>query len=361
MPNWDVIVIGGGIWGLSCAYACAKRGQSVAIFEAGKIGQGASGGIVGAMAPNVPESWNAMKLFQFNALDSAADFWAKIDAKSGLSSGYGRIGRLMPIVTERDRILSEERSQNAKDLWQGLYQWDTLENHPMLPEQIAPFGVSHDTLSARLLPYKAVASLTNACGLMGVEIFENRLVETVDTNLVAGAWGQAQSRAIIIASGAHGFTLLDKHLGCVTGTGIKGQAALLECDLGAAPQIFADGVYVIPQAGGVTSVGATSEKNWNDPYAVDEKLEAVIEAARNLHPELHNAPVIKRWAGLRPKARRRYPMLGPIPELEGVFSAMGAYTIGFGLAHSVGEVLADFAGGGSFALPKNFTVEWHLA
>ena len=49
MSKWDVIVIGGGIWGLSCAYACAVRGQRVAIFEADKIGQGASGGVVGAM------------------------------------------------------------------------------------------------------------------------------------------------------------------------------------------------------------------------------------------------------------------------------------------------------------------------
>ncbi len=361
MPKWDVIVVGGGIWGLSCAYACAKRGQSVAIFEAGKIGQGASGGVVGAMAPNVPESWNAMKLFQFKALDSAAVFWAEIDAKSGLSSGYGRIGRLVPIVNKRDRILSQERSQNAKDLWQGLYKWDTLENHPMLPEKTTPFGVSYDTLSARLLPANAVASLARACALIGVEIFENHLVDRVDTDLVTGAWGQEQSSAIIVASGAHGFGLLDEHLGCVTGSGIKGQAALLECDLGAAPQIFANGVYVIPQLGGVTSVGATSETEWDNPYAVDEKLDAVIEAARVLLPDLRDAPVLKRWAGLRPKARRRYPMLGPVPGLKGVFSAMGAYTIGFGVAHSVGEVLADFAGGGSFALPKNFTVEWHMA
>ncbi len=44
MSKSDVIVVGGGIWGLACAYACAKRGQSVAVYEAGKVGPGVDGG-----------------------------------------------------------------------------------------------------------------------------------------------------------------------------------------------------------------------------------------------------------------------------------------------------------------------------
>jgi glycine/D-amino acid oxidase-like deaminating enzyme len=360
MSNWDVIVVGGGIWGLSCAYACAKRGQSVALFEAGKIGQGASGGVVGAMAPHAPESWNAMKQFQFDALASANDFWAGVDAISGLRSGYGRIGRVMPITTARDRVLAEERVVNVGKLWQGKYQWTVLDNHPQIPEKLAPFGITHDTLSARMYPAHAVASLARACRLSGVEIFENHPVAGVNSGIINSNWGEASASAIILAGGTDGFTLLDAHLGCVTGTGVKGQAALLDCDLRDTPQLYADGVYVIPHDGGVTAVGSTAEKTWDAPNTVDEKLEAVIERARAVFPALGNAPVLERWAGVRPKARRRYPMLGPVPTLSGVFSAMGAYTIGFGIAHAVGEVLADFAGGDTYDLPKNFSVNWHM-
>lgn len=358
--GWDVIIVGGGIWGLSCAYACAKRGQSVAVFEAGRVGMGASGGIVGAMAPHVPESWSAIKQFQFNALSSSADFWAEVDAKSGLSSGYGRIGRVMPITTLRDRELCEQRSQNAKELWQGRFHWTVHETHPMLPHQAAPYGVSHDTLSARIYPAKAMASLAQACVRSGVKIIESRPVKGLDNNKVYGQWGEASATAVILAAGTDGFPLLDTHLGCISGSGIKGQAALLKCDLGDAPQLYANGVYVIPHIGGVTSVGSTSEKVWEHPYEVDQKLEVVIAKARAIFPALGTSPVLQRWAGLRPIARRRHPMLGPVPSLKGVYSAMGAYTTGFGIAYSVGEVLADFAGGGSYDLPKNFTVDWHM-
>lgn len=358
--HWDVIVIGGGIWGLSCAYACAKRGQSVAVFEADKIGQGASGGIVGAMAPHAPESWNDKKQFQFDALHSAASFWAEVDGCSNLASGYGRIGRVMPIVTERDRALSDQRIENTKTLWRGKYSWNVLESHPMIPLDMAEFGVVHDTLSARIFPAKAVASLVKACQNLGVEIVEQRPVADICDYTVSGTWGEEKAPAIILAGGTNGFALLDEHLACVTGTGVKGQAALLECDLGNAPQLYANGVYVIPHDGELVSVGSTAEKAWDNPFDVDEKLDAILDKARMIFPALGSAPVVTRWAGLRPKARRRHPMLGPVPGLSGVYSAMGAYTIGFGIAHSVGEVLADFAGGGSFELPKSFTVDWHM-
>jgi glycine/D-amino acid oxidase-like deaminating enzyme len=358
--DWDVIVVGGGIWGLSCAYACAKRGQSVAVFEAGKIGQGASGGIVGAMAPHAPESWNDKKQFQFEALDQAATFWAEVEACSNLSSGYGRIGRVMPIVTERDRALCDERIENTKTLWRDAYHWNVLESHPMIPRDMAKYGVVHDTLSARVFPAKALASLVTACRKHGVKIIEDRPVTALGDHSVQGAFGEAKAHAVIVAGGTEGFTLLNAALGCITGTGVKGQAALLGCDLGDTPQLYANGVYVIPHEGGVAAVGSTAEKSWDAPFETDGKLDEIIAKARMIFPALADAPIIKRWAGLRPKARRRHPMLGPVTGLSGVFSAMGAYTIGFGIAHSVGEVLADFAGGASFELPKNFTVDWHL-
>ncbi|MFK5997802.1 MAG: FAD-binding oxidoreductase [Rhodobacterales bacterium] len=360
MPKWDVIVVGGGIWGLSCAHACARRGQSVAVFDSGAIGQGASGGVMGAMSPHAPEGWNAMKQFQFDALLSAETFWAGIDAVSGLRSGYGRIGRVMPITSVRGRVLAEERAVNVGTLWQDKYRWSVLENHPLISDDNAPFGVTYDTLSARMYPAHAVASLAGACRLSGVKIFENRPVTRLESGIVQGDWGEAFARAIILAGGREGFTLLDTHMDRVTGTGVKGQAALLACDLGDAPQLYANGVYVIPHEGGVTAVGSTAEKTWGAPDCVDEKLEEVIAKARMIFPALGQAPVLKRWAGLRPKARRRYPMLGPVPGLNGIFSAMGAYTIGFGIAHKVGEVLAAFAAGGTYDLPKNFTVNWHM-
>jgi glycine/D-amino acid oxidase-like deaminating enzyme len=355
----DVIIVGAGIFGLSCAYACARRKLSVLVLDAGQVGAGASGGIVGAMAPYTPDQWHPKKQYQLEALDSAEKHWATVDKLSSMGSGYGRIGRICPIVDERTFNLAQTRHEEAKQNWKD-FQWDIIEQHPLVPAQAAPFGLIHDTLSARIYPSKACASLARACELLGVEFRENSRVMGFETGKVFGSWGTACANSIVLAGGYQGFHLLDYHFGTQMGAGVKGQAALLDIDMGDAPQIYADGVYVVPHADGTTTVGSTSENKWGQPYEIDHLLDDVVERARVICPSVKDASIIQTWAGLRPKARRRDPMLGPIAEADGVFAAMGGFKIGFGLAHKIGFTLADFIQGIPTELPKSFTVEHHL-
>ncbi|MCP5072852.1 MAG: FAD-binding oxidoreductase [Rhodobacteraceae bacterium] len=360
MAKLDVIVVGAGIWGLCCAYACAKRGLSVWVLEADRIGNSASGGIVGALAPHTPDQWDDKKQFQFEALSEAGPFWAGVDTLSGHASGYGQIGRLVPLVSTRTRALAEERIGSAQKLWQGKYDWLVLDRHPLLAEEVASHGVVYDSLSGRLFPAQALASLAAACRALGVDIIEERRVLKVDGHCVVGNWGQSEAQSIILAAGVAGFRLLEPHLGPMTGRAVKGQAALLDVNLAGAPQIFADGVYIVPHAYGCTAVGSTSEREWLDPLSVDEKLNSVLDTAHRVCPSLAGAEVMQCWAGLRPRAPRPDPMLGPVPGLDGVYSAMGAFKIGFGIAHKVGELLADYAQDRSVQLPPSFCVEHHL-
>ena len=89
----EVTIRGAGIFGLSVAWACLQKGATVRVIDPYGPGAGASGGIVGALAPHVPENWNAKKAFQFESLLMAQPFWAEVEALGGLSSGYGRTGR----------------------------------------------------------------------------------------------------------------------------------------------------------------------------------------------------------------------------------------------------------------------------
>ena len=67
---------GAGIFGLSVAWACLKRGARVRVVDPGGPGTGSSGGLVGALAPHVPENWNPKKAFQLDSLLMADGFWA---------------------------------------------------------------------------------------------------------------------------------------------------------------------------------------------------------------------------------------------------------------------------------------------
>ena len=355
-----VIIVGAGIWGLACAYASARRGDRVTVYDAGTVGSGASGGIVGALAPHVPDQWNPKKQFQFEALDTADTFWAEVDTLSGLASGYGRIGRLQPLLSEKAAALANARAISADDLWQGRYAWSVTDRPDIMADTSAPFGVVHDTLSARINPARATASLAAACVVLGVVIHENHRVTNLSDHNISGPWGRATADAVIVSAGVAGFDLIAQFTPVHLGSGVKGQAALLDIALPDHPQIFADGVYVIPHKDGTTAVGSTSENTW-ETEDTDNQLNDIIAKARAICPILETALVKTRWAGFRPKARRRDPMLGPVPNVRGVYAALGAFKIGFGLSHKIGDVLACQIHGEPIGLPNSFTFDWHMS
>ncbi|MYK31364.1 MAG: FAD-dependent oxidoreductase, partial [Boseongicola sp. SB0670_bin_30] len=88
MAMADVTVRGAGIFGLSIAWKALQRGARVRVIDRNGPGSGASGGIVGALQPHVPDPWNALKQFQLDGLIEAGAFWEGIDATSGVSSGF---------------------------------------------------------------------------------------------------------------------------------------------------------------------------------------------------------------------------------------------------------------------------------
>ncbi len=360
-PETDVLVIGAGVFGLSCAWACLRRGMRVIVAEAAVPGAGASGGVVGALSPHPPEAWSARKQFQLDALRSAPAHWAEVAAAGGLGSGYVRLGRLIPLADDAARARAEARAEGARTHWHDAGSWTVApaDRHSgWLAPQAAPHGAVFETLSARLTPRSAVAALAAALSARGGRLRCGWRALAVEDRSVRFDEGSIAAGVVIVAAGVGGRDLTPD-LPC---RGVKGQAALLRADAPAgAPLITADGVYVVPQPGGRVAVGSTSEDDWDDPTRVDARLDAVIAQAGALCPALAGAPVIERWAALRPRAARSDPMIGWAPGRTGVLIAGGGFKIGFGIAHAIGESLADMVEGHAPPLPPGFAVADHAA
>ena len=352
----DVTVIGGGIFGLSAAWAFHRRGLSVRVLEAGRIGAGASGGIVGALSPHTPDRWNDKKAFQFAALTSAPDHWAGVEAAGGLHSGFGAVGRLIPLHSAEDRSRAEARQRDAQQNWQGLAEWRVVDRPAFLASDAHDKGVGavQDTLSARLYPLAAVKALAAALRAKGVDVAEASPVQD------ASALRQ-NSRLVVVAAGYQSESVIPQ-LPKGLMRGVKGQALLLEADLPEAmPLVFDNGLYVINHPGRGVAIGSTSETEWEDAHGVDhEPLEALRRRAIALVPGLADAPVKARWAGVRPRGRFPDPVLGEIPEAPGVWLFSGGFKIGFGIAHLLAERLADAAMGQPALLPERFQLSQHL-
>ncbi len=79
--------------------------------------------------------------------------------------------------------------------------------------------------------------------------------------------------------------------------------------------------------------------------------------ARRVLPAIRNAEVVTRWAGVRPRARSRAPILGPLPGRAGQFIANGGFKIGFGMAPKVADVMADLVLKDVDLVPDGFRIE----
>jgi glycine/D-amino acid oxidase-like deaminating enzyme len=124
-----------------------------------------------------------------------------------------------------------------------------------------------------------------------------------------------------------------------------------------APQLFADAVHVVPHADGTVAIGSTSEREFADPISTDAQLDDVLARAYAAVPALQGAEVIERWAGVRPRAKSRAPMLGHHPTRGGEFIANGGFKIGFGMGPKAGEVMADLVLDNKDTIPEAFRPE----
>lgn len=339
----EITVRGAGIFGLSIAWILTQRGACVQVVDPNGAGSGSSGGLVGALAPHVPENWNDKKAFQLESLLMAEAFWADVQTVGGVDPGYGRTGRLQPIADDHALSLARTRCDSARALWQGRAVWDVIpaaEAGAFAP--LSPSGfLIRDTLTGRMHPRQACAALVAALRARGVEV----VTDAPDRG------------AVIWATGWQGLLDLSAEIGKPVGAGVKGQSVALAFDAAPVPQVFVDGLHIIPHANGTVAIGSTSERVFDSPHGVDDQCDDLVARAVAAMPVLADAPVVHRWAGVRPRARSRAPMLGAWPGRDGQYIANGGFKIGFGMAPKVAEVMADLVLDNHDAIPDGFRVE----
>jgi glycine oxidase len=380
----DVTIFGAGLFGLGVAWACASRGARVRVVDPAGPGAGASGGLVGALAPHAPENWSAAKAFQLDALCMAEGFWAEVARIGGIDPGYASCGRLQPVADDAALARNRDRAVAAAAHWRGQGAWQVIRATGAAWEPKSPTGwLVHDTLTGRVSPRAACAALVAAIRARRGEIVTE---------------APASDGPQVWATGWRGLERLSVETGCPMGGGEKGQALRLAprpprfsarpprfsarpppfsarppppkrappahppaSGAGAmatqAPVIMGPGLFIVPHADGTVAVGSTAERVWDDPTATDGQLDAVLERARALVPALSGLPVVERWAGVRPRSATRRPLLGPHPTRPGVFLANGGFKIGVALAPLAGVLLADLILEGRDRIPPEFRPE----
>jgi glycine/D-amino acid oxidase-like deaminating enzyme len=395
----DLIVIGAGIFGLWAARHAIRRGERVLVLEKRSIGEGASGGFLGALMPHMPDNWNAKKQMQFEALVSIGEAIGELESDTGLSCGFRRCGRLMPLTHEGMLDHAAQRVDGANKNWVNGRQRFGMEllrpgfagtvGENWLSQAVAPFGATYDNLSARVNPRAYV----NALAAFVRQNEKGEIIEGADVASVsAGRHGvvvklqdgkKHMAGRVVIANGWEAYGLLRRMRASasqvpVTGRGVKGQAVLLDhVHEDNRPILYDSGSYVVPHAGKRIAIGSTSQDRWK-PHILGDEDEAwstesyagelvpddpwtelaVNAAARQFDPDnmdfydhglalcpsLKSAPIIERWANVRPRNTMAdpatgkvgtEPLFGAIDGDERISVAIGGFKISLGLAHLV--------------------------
>ncbi|PZU88898.1 MAG: D-amino-acid oxidase [Shinella sp.] len=375
----ELLIVGGGIMGLWAALHAERQGIDTLLVDEGPLARGASGGLLGALMPHMPDRWSEKKQFQFDALISLEEEVGRLEAETGLSAGYRRSGRLIPLPKPHLKVIAERHCKDAETHWHHgarSFSWTPLDASPAgngwPSEEFMAAGIVYDTFAARVSPRSLTgllaarlkdASHVRIIESSGVDLFhpEAHIARLSDGRTVA--FGHC-----IIAAGHRSFPMLQSlgaPLPLPLGQPVKGQAALLKADIDPAlPLLYLDGLYIVPHEGGHAAIGSTSEDRFDDPASTDEQLEGLIRRAQVLAPVLRDAEVVERWAGLRPKAIDRDPMVGAHPDHPRIHALTGGFKVSFGLAHRLAEAavagIAERSECGANGLPPSFTLHHHI-
>ncbi|WP_454686313.1 NAD(P)/FAD-dependent oxidoreductase [Agrobacterium leguminum] len=371
-----LLVVGGGIMGLWAAVKAERLGIDTLLVEADRPGGGASGGLLGALMPHMPDRWSDKKQFQFDALVALEKEIAGLEAETGLSAGYRRSGRIIPLPKPHLRAIAERHERDALENWvsgERRFHWHVGDRPSVagwVDDAAGEAGFVFDTLAARVSPRAMIALLSAFLGkARHVRLAEGCRVLSLDADAgraVLSSGDAVSFGHVIVANGHDSFPLIRDAIGLEAGVtlgqAVKGQAAFLDAAADPAmPVVFLNGLYIVPHEDGTVAIGSTSEDCFSDPFSTDEKLEKLLADASAVVPSLAGAPVLERWAGLRPKAVGRDPMVGTIPGHPKLVALTGGFKVSFGLAHFLADAALQTVCGHTPVIPSGFDLQQHVS
>jgi glycine oxidase len=369
--GFDVVVVGGGVIGLSCAWRLAQRGAEVVVLEQGHPGQGATQVAAGMLAPVGELTFGEPELLELTlaAARMYPEFVAQLEAATGQSTGYEQLGALH-VALDRDeaahlrRVHDLQRSLDLEAEWLSTRQCRELEPGlaPSFHGGVLAAG------EAAIDPRALTRALVAACAAEGVEIRAGCEVtgKIVEEERLTGVrvkkradWGMThltytesdrdfRAETTLLAAGAWSGAAqwLPEEMRPPVRP-VKGQVVELRSRDAEPPVrhiLASERVYLVPRSDGRLVVGATVEEMGFDTTVTAGGVHELLREAYRLLPDVAEMEFVGATAGLRPGTPNNLPLVGP-GAIDGLVLATGHFRNGILLAPLAAEAVAGISHG----------------
>ncbi|MGD9858115.1 MAG: glycine oxidase ThiO [Planctomycetaceae bacterium] len=347
----DVVIIGGGVIGLSTAYELAGRGLTVTVLDAQQPGSEASWAGAGILPPGYPGD----PQHPLSALCRAtAELWPVLSAElresTGIDNGFRRCGGigLLPADASSEFRTEVEAWRNVGVRVEELSVQKLTDYEPSLQRGFRAYRLPDQ---CQVRNPRHLKALEIGCSRRGVEIRAGQPVDEIERAgervlAVRTSTNRFEAGSFLVTAGAWSRRLLAE-VGCdLPIEPVRGQIVLLNLSRPEISHIIESGPrYLVPRPDGRLLVGSTEEWVGFDKRNTASAVKELLEFAESLVPQLADARFERAWCGLRPHVPDGLPCLGGVPGCRNLFVAAGHFRGGLNLSPITARVMGQLITG----------------
>jgi glycine oxidase ThiO len=311
----DLLILGGGIAGLTTAVAASERQLSVILIDSPRPGA-ASRAAAGMLAPSAEKVPQELRDAALAARDFYPAFLDALRDRTGIEVPLDRNG-ILELAPEGE---SEHLRENVPDGSRWLDQGALRELEPALDGHpgalFHPLDGAVDNVVLMDALERAVAGIPTIKRIPA-EILS---VDSDQPSVLTRTRGRFFGTRLVLATGAWaaGIPGLPRPIPVRP---VRGQ--LLRLAQSPVHHVtYGGGGYLVPR-GETVLVGATSEEAGFENETSLAGLAALRHIAARAVPSLGAGVVVDHWAGLRPMSLDGHPILGPDPDSPALVYACG--------------------------------------
>ena len=344
----DVVIIGGGIIGLSIAYYLAlKKAGRVVLYEKGQLGEGSTSRCVGGIRTQFSTEINIR--FSLESLKTFEGF----EEEFGVAPEFRRIGYLFLATTERETEIFKENMKLQKKFGIPVEYLSSEEigsrwSYLRVDDVLGGTFCAWDGVAG---PNEILSGFASGAKRAGVRIHEGMEVTGISTEKgrirsVKTTDGEVSTSVVVNAGGPYAASI-----GEMIGIKIPVKPLRRQIFITAPFHLtdhpipltidFHRGWYFRQEGDGYLLSGPLDEE---PSFNLNTEYDAMVEASENAVyrvPSLEKARIARGWAGLYEISPDHHAILGGVPGVEGFVVANGFSGHGFQHSPAVGKVISE--------------------